>query len=84
MPDGLPLWGLNHDSRHCRIYRFSFIYYSQGVTMSRERLAQIYLYFVNNYLTIGKFAEHYGLTEQEAADYLDVCRRCHENPHPEA
>ena len=52
--------------------------------MSRERLAAIYLYWVNNYLTIAKYAEHYGLTEQEAADYLAVCRSCHENPHPEA
>ena len=52
--------------------------------MSRERLASIYLYWVNNYLTVAKYAEHYGLTEQEATDYLDVCRRCYENPHPEA
>jgi hypothetical protein len=52
--------------------------------MNREQLAALYLEWFNNYLTIDKFAEHHGLRVDEAIDLLDVARRCHENPHPEA
>lgn len=31
---------------------------------------QLYLEYFNNYLTVSKFAEHYGLTEYMASDIL--------------
>ena len=52
--------------------------------MTREQLAAVYLDWRNNYLTLGKFAEDCGLYDQEAADLLNICRQCYENPHPEA
>lgn len=52
--------------------------------MSRETLAAIYLDWRNNFLTIAGFAEHYGLWDEEAEMLIDLARRCHENPHPEA
>ena len=55
-----------------------------GFNMTREQLAAVYLDWRNNYLTIGKFAEDCGLYDQEAADLLNICRQCFENPHPEA
>ena len=52
--------------------------------MTREQLAALYLAWRNDYLTIAAFAEHHGLYDQEAADLLNVARRCYENPHPDA
>lgn len=51
--------------------------------MTRERLACVYMDWKNNFLTITGFAEHYGLTDEEAADLINLARRCFENPHPE-
>ena len=56
----------------------------KGESMNREQLAALYLAWRNDYLTIGAFAEHNGLYDQEAADLLNVARRCYENPHPDA
>jgi hypothetical protein len=52
--------------------------------ITRENLQSLYLDWVNNYLTIDKFAEHHGLTTKEAELLLIVAKSCHENPHPEA
>ena len=52
--------------------------------MTREQLQAMYLDYVNNYLTVEKWAEHNGLYVSEARTLLDVCRQCHENQHPEA
>ena len=52
--------------------------------MTREQLAALYLAWSNDYLTIAAFAAHHGLYDQEAADLLNVARRCYENPHPDA
>ena len=49
---------------------------------TREKLADIYLDWVNNYLTIELFAEHAGLYIDEAKDLLDVCKRCANIEHP--
>lgn len=51
--------------------------------MTREQLAQVYLDWLNNFLTIAGFAEHYGLHDEEAAILIDLGRRCFDNPHPE-
>lgn len=51
---------------------------------TRESLAELYFYWRNNYLTVEKFAEHHGLYREEAADLLDIAKRCATNSHPEA
>lgn len=52
--------------------------------MHREQLANIYIDWLNNYITIPKFAEHHGLTEVEAEMLLYAAKSAHTNPHPEA
>jgi hypothetical protein len=51
--------------------------------ITREKLSALYLDWVNNYLTIEKFAEHHGLFVPEARALLDVAQACFENNHPE-
>ena len=55
-----------------------------GFNMSREQLAAVWLGWVNDYLTVGTYAEHNGLRYEEAAALLSVARACYEQPHPEA
>lgn len=43
-----------------------------------EQLADLYLEWVNNYLTVEKFAEHYQVTEKDAVNLLSYGRRYHE------
>lgn len=50
----------------------------------REKLSDVYLDWVNNYLTLATFADHYGLTEIEAAQLIALSKSCFENYHPEA
>lgn len=50
----------------------------------REQLVAYYLDFVNNYLTVAKFAEHNGLTENQAMKVIELGKELHETPHPEA
>jgi len=52
--------------------------------MTREKLAAIYLDWVNNYLTVERFAEHHGLYESEAQALIALARQCFEQSHPEA
>ena len=52
--------------------------------MNRTALAEVWRCFVNDYLTIEKFAEHNGLTNDEAVWLLRAAESAHENPHPEA
>ena len=52
--------------------------------MTREKLSNLYLDWVNNYLTIEKFAEHNGLYVNEAKTLLIVAKQCFENNHPES
>lgn len=52
--------------------------------MTREKLAAIYLDWVNNHLTLACFAEHHGLYESEAYALIALARQCFEQPHPEA
>ena len=49
-----------------------------------EQLADLYLEWVNNYLTVEKFAEHYQVTEQDAVNLFSYGRRSHENRAEEA
>ena len=43
-----------------------------------EQLADLYLEWFNNYLTVEKFAEHYQVTEKDAVNLLNYGRRYHE------
>ena len=49
----------------------------------RNSLISAYLDYVNNYLTVGTFAEHYGLTEDEAESLIELGKSCNSHPHPE-
>lgn len=44
----------------------------------RDTLADLYLDWVNNFLTIEKFSEYYGLDENDARDLLKLAKKCHE------
>jgi len=57
---------------------------SKGITMTRESFYKVYLDWVNNYLTIEKFAEHYGLHINEAESLINLSKTIFENNHPES
>jgi len=42
-------------------------------------LQTIYLDWVNNFLTVKMFAEHYGIKPKDAEQLIDICRNHHEN-----
>lgn len=44
-----------------------------------ETLVENYLDFVNNYLTVDKFAEHHGITLKQAHQLLTVGKSLHES-----
>lgn len=50
----------------------------------RKALNNLYLEFVNNYVTIEKFAEHNGLTTDQGQRLIDLAREIHNTPHPES
>ena len=51
---------------------------------ARDYLLEIRLDFVNNYLTLDKWAEHNDLTIEEAREMLNLARKVSEHEHPEA
>ena len=44
----------------------------------RDYLADLYLDWDNNFLTIAVFAEYYGLDEEDARDLLKLAKKSHE------
>ena len=44
----------------------------------RDTLADLYLDWVNNFLTIERFSEYYCLDEEDAKDLLKLAKKCHE------
>jgi hypothetical protein len=44
----------------------------------RDYLADLYLDWVNNFLTIEVFSEYYGLEEDDAKKLLEVAKKSHE------
>lgn len=50
----------------------------------RDILINAYLDYWNNYLTVAKYAEHNGLTENEAKTLIDLARQVFNHPHPES
>ena len=51
---------------------------------ARDWLVALYLDWRNNYLTVAKFAEHNGLTEDEAETLIDLARLVFSHDSPEA
>ena len=45
--------------------------------MFSDKLREVYLDWVNNYLSVDVFAEHNGLTYAQALDLIEVGRDCH-------
>ena len=52
--------------------------------MTREQLNNVYLDWINNFLTIGGFADYYGLTDEQADILIKLARDVYNSPHPEA
>ena len=54
----------------------------------REALAAIYREWINDFLTIGGFADYYHLTDEDAETIIRLGRKFHEelaeNPHDES
>jgi hypothetical protein len=46
--------------------------------MNDQQKIDAYLDWVNNYVSIARFAEHYGLTPEKGADLIDEGRKIHE------
>jgi hypothetical protein len=44
----------------------------------RDTLADLYLDWVNNFLTIERFSEYYGLDEEDSKELLKIAKKCHE------
>ena len=50
----------------------------------RETLVSYYLDFFNNYMTVEKFAEHNGITVDQANQVIKLGKEIHESKHPES
>ena len=50
----------------------------------RNSLNDIYLTWVNDYLTIERFAEHHGITLAQAMTLIDLAREIYNSNHTEA
>lgn len=52
--------------------------------MTREQLINVYMDWVNNFLTVEFFAEYYGLTDKQAETLINLARDVYNAPHPDA
>lgn len=43
--------------------------------MSLDKFAAMYLDWINNFLTIGAFADHYNISDETAARIIDLGRQ---------
>lgn len=50
----------------------------------RDILVKAYLDWLNNYATVALYAEHNGLTEDQAHKLLALAQNVYNCPHPEA
>ena len=51
---------------------------------ARQYLSDIYLSWINDFLSVARFAEHHGLTEAQAADLITLARDIFNTDHPGA
>lgn len=50
----------------------------------RDILVEAYLDYVNNYLMLATWAEHEGLTEEQASALIMLARSVYHSKHPDA
>ena len=55
--------------------KVSFDTYLKFTKLADEFCKKVYLDYVNNFLTVSKFASYYGITEQEAVNFINNERR---------
>ena len=55
--------------------RVSFNNYLKFTKLADEFCKKVYLDYVNNFLTVSKFASYYGITEPEAVNFINNERR---------
>jgi hypothetical protein len=63
---------------------FSQIFKGLNMKELRSVMVEYYLDWRNNYLTIDRFAEHNGLTVNQAVDLIRQAKVIFNSPHPEA
>lgn len=51
---------------------------------AREQLKAIYLQWVNDFLSVARFAEYHGITDAQAANLITLARDIFNTDHPEA
>ena len=51
---------------------------------ARDYLTAIYLDWVNNYVTVFSFAEHNGLTVEQASNLIKLAKEVFNSKHPDA
>ncbi len=51
---------------------------------AREQLKAIYLQWVNDFLSVARFAEYHGITDAQAADLITLARDIFNTDHPES
>lgn len=51
---------------------------------ARQILIDLYLSYLNEYLSVEVFAEHNGLTTEQGQELINVARNVTNSPHPEA
>ena len=51
---------------------------------ARDELRAIYLEWVNDFVTVARFAEYHGITDAQAADLITLARDIFNTEHPEA
>lgn len=49
----------------------------------RDTIIEAYYDYVNDYLTLVKWAEHNGLTVPQAEAFMALARQVEQTPHPE-
>ncbi len=49
------------------------------IHFEKETLQAIYLDWFNNFISVRRFAERYGISEEDADTLIDICRRAHYN-----
>ncbi len=49
------------------------------IHFEKETLQAIYLDWFNNFISVRGFAERYGISEKDASDLIEICRRAHNN-----
>ena len=52
--------------------------------MNRDQLIDVYMDWLNDYLTIEVYADHHSLSVNEANTLIELARSVFNSPHPDA